>query len=114
MAFIHASEKPDRRVVASKLNELADRIAGKKVDIRGIKPDHDGDWRDSIQRTRVYAKKHMDKGNLKDSPELKKAWSDHKKLIGIVEGLDRKKSASRYLLRELEGAIKRFHGPVDG
>jgi len=176
MAFVHASEKPDRQVVASKLNELADRIAGpkcaarlvpiekakkgdmveievgtpwpkpsspkkekvtgkvvrvkkdgvvtvdveksrsnpgghsnedvgyvdvriasrvagKKVDIKGIKPDHDGDWRDSIQRTRMYAKKHMDKGNLKDSPELKKAWNDHKKLISIVEGLGSKRAA---------------------
>ena len=27
MAFIHASEKPDRDAVASKLRELADRVA---------------------------------------------------------------------------------------
>ena len=27
MAFIHASEKPDRQVVAEKLSELADRVA---------------------------------------------------------------------------------------
>ena len=30
MAFIHASEKPDRQVVASKLRELADHVAGTK------------------------------------------------------------------------------------
>lgn len=28
MAFVHASEKPDRQVVASKLRALADRVAG--------------------------------------------------------------------------------------
>jgi len=28
MAFVHASEKPDRQVVASKLRELANRVEG--------------------------------------------------------------------------------------
>jgi len=30
MAFVHASEKPDRQVIASKLRELADRVAASK------------------------------------------------------------------------------------
>ncbi len=30
MAFVHHSEKPDREEVANKLNELADRLAGKR------------------------------------------------------------------------------------
>jgi len=30
MAFIHHSEKPDRQVIVSKLNELADRVAARK------------------------------------------------------------------------------------
>jgi hypothetical protein len=28
MAFVHASEKPDRQIIAAKLNDLADRVAG--------------------------------------------------------------------------------------
>jgi len=33
IAFVHASEKPDRQVVASKLRELADRISGERFEL---------------------------------------------------------------------------------
>lgn len=32
MAFVHSSEKPDREVIASKLRELADCVAGRTED----------------------------------------------------------------------------------
>ena len=34
MAFVHASEKPDRQVVAIKLRELADRVAARKPKVK--------------------------------------------------------------------------------
>ena len=36
MAFIHHSEKPDRQVVAAKIRELADRVAGQKYAARFV------------------------------------------------------------------------------
>jgi len=43
MAFVHASEKPDRQVVASKLRDLADRVAAAPKMI-GKKPDEVAKW----------------------------------------------------------------------
>ena len=63
------------------------RSAAKK---RTVTPQHAGDWRASVQRTRLHAKRHLDAGNLKDTPALRKAWADHKKLIAIVERLERR------------------------
>jgi hypothetical protein len=49
MAFVHASEKPDRQVIASKLNELADRLGASKEKI----PESERDsWKDSVRRNK--------------------------------------------------------------
>jgi len=58
-----------------------------------VKWEWDGDWRTTILRTRVYAKQLLDAGRLKDTPELRRAWTDHRKLIKLVEKGERGSAA---------------------
>ena len=49
-AFVHASEKPDRQVIAAKLHDLADRVAGVKKE--KIPESERDSWKDSVKRNR--------------------------------------------------------------
>jgi hypothetical protein len=50
MAFVHASEKPDRQVIASKLRELAGRLAAVKKE--KIPESERDSWKDSVRRNK--------------------------------------------------------------
>ncbi len=83
--------KPKKKAAKKKTTKkkAAKRRTSKKINIRGVSPDHDGDWRSTIQRTRLYARKHIGEGNFRGKiSTLEKAWSDHAKLIVMVEGID--------------------------
>jgi hypothetical protein len=73
MAFIHASEKPDRQVIAQKLRDLANRTAN---------------WRDQAEKDAKklygYLKKHgwMSKDDICDDMD----WDESKLQLALTDG----------------------------
>lgn len=79
IAFVHASEKPDRQVVASKLRDLADRVGAKQdlsklpgfEALKGLSPEQQ---RQVVQKAQRAVQRDLEKGRKELEQSAKGLW----------------------------------------
>lgn len=103
-----ATPKKKAKTVSKKATKkkASKRKPSKKINILGLSPNHDGDWRTTIQRTRLYASQHIDAGNLKKTGGLMHDWSNHERLIAAIEAIKPKRKPKKR--KPLEGGEARL------